>query len=183
MTTTPKSSQEDAFGDSWVHLSAPGSETSTPLGSIHNGDMQRLLWEAQRESNQSSARVSCASSRRESPKSPPNSPNVELSLGEELKGVYINYNKEDFLPIAKSSDWVWDWSSRPDQQPPKEWKFRHPKRVCLSMRHSKAMKSGIFSTEVLSVMLLTNLVSLLLGAGVGFYLGKKLTPVTTFAMD
>lgn len=31
-----------------------------------------------------------------SPKSPPNSPNTELSIEDDLRGVYINYNKVKF---------------------------------------------------------------------------------------
>uniref|UniRef100_T1IIV1 BCL2/adenovirus E1B 19 kDa protein-interacting protein 3 n=1 Tax=Strigamia maritima TaxID=126957 RepID=T1IIV1_STRMM len=144
---------------SWVDLDLHRSELPSPLGLINDAEIQRLLLEAQRESNQSSIVVSSSSSRRESPQSPPNSPNAELSTGDDIKDFYIN--KE------KNTDWVWDWSSRPDQQPPKEWRFKHPKGGRLSVRHSKAMKSGLLSSEVLSFVLLTNLVSLLLGAGIG----------------
>lgn len=180
MTSTPKSSHDDNLGESWVDLSEQNPDRVTPLpfGSLHNGDMQKLLWEAQRDSTQSSARVSGASTRRGSPKSPPNSPNTELSSVEDLKDVYINCSKQDdLLALDRNTDWVWDWSSRPDQQPPKEWKFRHPRKVCLSMRHSKAMKCGLFSAEVFSILMLTNLVSILLGAGLGFYVGKRLGTV------
>ncbi|KAK6639519.1 hypothetical protein RUM43_007792 [Polyplax serrata] len=116
--------------ESWVELSANGNGSSTtpdrvtPLPFTTGEEYLRLLREAQRESNQSSARVSLASSRRDSPrdspKSPPNSPNTELNTEDEFKGVYINYfNKDGIVHFDGSSDWIWDWSSRPDQAPPK----------------------------------------------------------------
>jgi len=184
MTSTPKSVQDEMLGESWVDLSEqpPDRITPLPFGFQHSTDMQKLLWEAQRESNQSSARVSGASTRRGSPKSPPNSPNTELSSGDDLKDFYINRSRDD-LSLFERNDWVWDWSSRPDQQPPKEWKFKHPRKAGLSMRHSKVMKRGLFSAEVFSILMLTNLVSLLLGAGLGFYIGKRLGTTVVSTLD
>lgn len=199
MTTSPKSVMEDSLGESWVDLSEHSFDRLTPLPSVaslhlYNGDMAKLLWEAQKESNHSSGRVSGASSRKGSPKSPPNSPNSESTGSNESAGsdpdslndVYINPDKGDLLESVQinTTDWVRDWSSRPDQLPPKEWNFRHPIKTGLSMRHSKAMKNKLFSAEVFSLVLLTNLVSLILGTGFGFYLGKKLSvQVVPVALD
>lgn len=184
MTSTPKSTNEDVLGESWVELGAqstsshtPDRVTPLPFGS--GEEYLRLLREAQRESNQSSARVSVASSRRDSPrdspKSPPNSPNTELSTDEDLKGVYINYcyKDGDFMNVDRSTDWIWDWSSRPDQVPPKDWKFKHPKRKTYSIRHAKVGKNSLFSKEVLYTLFLTNFISLLLGTGVGVWLSRR----------
>ncbi|CAK1547911.1 unnamed protein product [Leptosia nina] len=99
--------------ESWVELNSGG------LSGAEN-EYIRLLREAQRESRDSSVRHSRASSMKGSPKSPPNSPNLEPSTEDELKGVYINCWRDD------SNDWVWEWSSRPDQMPPKDWRFKHP---------------------------------------------------------
>jgi len=113
---------DECLGESWVDVC---ENPTSPAPSNNPEDYLRLLREAQRESNQSSALVSLASTRKNSPrstpKSPPNSPNTEpVTEGEELKGFYINYctNKED-VNLESTSDWVWDWSSRPEQQPPK----------------------------------------------------------------
>ncbi len=62
------------------------------------------------------------------PKSPPNSPNPELSLfPEELKGVYINRLNTESTPTAAgaanpnqtvtASELIWDWTSRPNVPP------------------------------------------------------------------
>uniref|UniRef100_A0A1B6CNX8 BCL2/adenovirus E1B 19 kDa protein-interacting protein 3 n=1 Tax=Clastoptera arizonana TaxID=38151 RepID=A0A1B6CNX8_9HEMI len=182
MTTTPKSI-EDTLGESWVDLTG-GQHTPdriTPLPFSSGDEYIRLLKEAQRESNQSSARVSLASSRRDSPhsspKSPPNSPNTELAATEdELKGVYINYSYKDgdFVNVDRNTDWIWDWSSRPDQLPPKDWKFKHPKRKSnYSIRTAKVGKISLFSKEVLYTLFLTNVISLILGTGVGVWLSRK----------
>uniref|UniRef100_A0A2M4CPP3 Putative pheromone-processing carboxypeptidase kex1 n=1 Tax=Anopheles darlingi TaxID=43151 RepID=A0A2M4CPP3_ANODA len=105
-------------------LNVRSPERTTPLPFASVEEYIRLLREAQRESKESSRVASLTSSRknspRGSPKSPPNSPNTELAATEEdLKNVYINYLNKDG-DIVKDTDWVWDWSSRPDQQPPND---------------------------------------------------------------
>uniref|UniRef100_A0A171AX58 Bcl2 adenovirus e1b 19 kDa protein-interacting protein 3 n=1 Tax=Triatoma infestans TaxID=30076 RepID=A0A171AX58_TRIIF len=168
MTTTPTSIPEEGLGESWVEL-GPSPDRTTPLPFAPAEEYLRLLREAQRESNQSSARVSLASSRKGSPKSPPNSPNTELSVDEDLKGVYINYHGKEgeWVGVDKSTDWIWDWSSRPDQAPPKDWKFKHPARKMLSMRTAKVGKIALFSREMMYTILITNVLSLIIGTGMG----------------
>lgn len=188
MTSTTPTKLVDILGESWVEL----GQTSSGIQLIERGKSKnmlpsppciaaneeylRLLREAQRESNQSSTRVSVAGSSRHtprgSPKSPPNSPNNELSSDEELKGYYINKELEN-------TDWVWDWSSRPDSAPPKDWKFKHPsngssmRRSYYSIRHAKVGKTSLFSREVLYTLLLTNVLSVIIGTGIGVWLCRR----------
>lgn len=51
----------------------------------------------------------------------------------------------------------------------RDWKFEHPKRIRqgYSMRLARVGKNSLFSREVIYSLLLTNVLSLLLGAGVG----------------
>ncbi|XP_053668807.1 BCL2/adenovirus E1B 19 kDa protein-interacting protein 3 [Anopheles marshallii] len=153
--------------------------TVPPLAFASVEEYIRLLREAQRESKESSRIPSL----RSSPKSPPNSPNTELAATEEdLRNVYINYVNKDG-DIVKDSDWIWDWSSRPDQQPPKLWKFEHPNQTQeernkpihagYSIRQVRVGKNSLFSREFLYSIVLTNVLSLLLGAGIGAWLQKR----------
>lgn len=50
----------------------------------------------------------------------------------------------------------------------RNWKFIHPKKKTFSMRNAKVGKDSLFSKEVLYTLFLTNILSILLGAGVGY---------------
>ncbi|XP_045482240.1 BCL2/adenovirus E1B 19 kDa protein-interacting protein 3 [Harmonia axyridis] len=174
--SSSKSSLDDVLGESWVDVSSVHSGsggTATPLTftqQLHVEDYLRLLREAQRESNQSSARVSLAGSRRDSPKgspkSPPNSPVEGTCLNMDWQAYYLNSeSKED-------SDFFNDWSSRPDQLPPKNWSFRPRKRELLSIRHARLGNNSIFSRKGLCTLFLSNILSILLGTGIGLWLSR-----------
>ncbi|XP_065360565.1 BCL2/adenovirus E1B 19 kDa protein-interacting protein 3 isoform X1 [Calliphora vicina] len=203
MSATPPKMNEDLLGGklfkSWIELSTAATmagvkspDRITPLPFANGEEYLRLLREAQRESNQSSRVVSLASSRRDtprdSPKSPPNSPNTELCAEDELKHVYINYwNKTG--ETQKDTDWLDEWNSRPDQQPPKDWKFEHPqnqqkkKTAGYSIRLTRLGKNSLFSREILYSLILSNVLSLLLGAGLGLWLSKRGILFTRVVID
>ncbi|KAG7216650.1 hypothetical protein INR49_023362 [Caranx melampygus] len=152
-----------------------GLEHVPSSSSIHNGDMEKILLDAQHESSRSNS--SCDSPPR------PHSPQDE--------GQIIFDSEEDALDkerdmdiLMKDADWVADWSSRPENIPPKEFHFRHPRRsVTLSMRKTGAMKKGgIFSAEFLKVFIPSLLLSHILALGLGVYIGKRLTtpPASSF---
>lgn len=178
----------------------PRSPATPPFGG--ENDYLRMLREAQRESNRSSTKVSPISSALmsltgtpkraspiDSPKSPPNSPNPELALhplAEELRGVYINKFKDSSTQHSGGgvtpSDIVWDWTSRPNI-PQKEWRLPSSARSRKSSGSSKVSfgknvkeecgKKSIFSKEVMYTLVITNLLSLLLGTGIGIWLSRR----------
>lgn len=162
-----------------------GLEHVPSSSSIHNGDMEKILLDAQHESSRSNS--SCDSPPR------PHTPQDEgqIIFDVDLTGRRDSQSEEDVLEkerdmdiLMKDADWVADWSSRPENVPPKEFHFRHPRRsVTLSMRKTGAMKKGgIFSAEFLKVFIPSLLLSHILALGLGVYIGKRLTtpPASSF---
>ncbi|KAG9341868.1 hypothetical protein JZ751_018592 [Albula glossodonta] len=174
---------------SWVEVHfGNGSEDAAQLvgqeqaASVQDGDMERMLLEAQRESGRSSSRGSSHCD------SPPRSQTPLYLRSSEMRSTgekNSSQSEEDFLErrweidniMKKNADWIWDWSSRPENVPPKEFLFKHPKRSgTLSIRNSRVMKKGgIFSAEFLKVFLPSLLISHIMAIGLGIYIGRRLT--------
>jgi len=160
---------------SFTPILPPARVTPVPFGS--DQDYMRMLKEAQKETScRSSARVSPLTSTFvsqhstpcHSPKSPPNSPRTELAdTSSELQGVFINRVKDDAL-----TDFMWDWSSTPC--PPKEWKTRTSTSSSIISKAASRKKASRGSTySNLYTFLLTNLVSLVVGAGLGVWFYRR----------
>ncbi|GFQ80592.1 hypothetical protein TNCT_173251 [Trichonephila clavata] len=182
MSHSVKSLDDENLIDSWVDLNMTGElsrgsdgsqKRSTPISSlISSGKLEKLLWEAQHESCPSSLVDSGKSSRKESPKSP-RSPIIEDVALDNTLDESFSSQCESGQRRHGSTDWIWEWSSKPDQRPPKEWKLQHP-RSTLSLRNSKAAKSGLFSSEMLTILIVTNLLSVLIGTGFGLCISKRI---------
>ena len=147
---------------SWVDLApSPG-----PLGS--EVQLMRMLKEAQGET---SCRTSCGVSpfmSHNSPKSPPNSPTVELTEDQDLDLSDVYINREVAI-----SDLIWDWSSRPNIDPPKQWRLQNINTKYSGSPQEKKKSQKKFSPNFMLTFFLTNVISLIIGAGLGIWLKKR----------
>ncbi|XP_063066912.1 BCL2/adenovirus E1B 19 kDa protein-interacting protein 3 [Engraulis encrasicolus] len=179
-------SPDDTLNGSWVELeglvvaassqreSQAGPQDTTSL--LLQGELERILQEAQLESERSSHTDSPPQiiTPRTSPR-----PASEGSGGSSSTDVITIQSDDSDRRV--SAEWVWDWSSRPEYLPPKEFVFHHPKQsgTALSVRKSEVMKRGLFSSDMLLLLLPSLLASHALTLGLGIYIGKRLASSST----
>ncbi|XP_029604562.1 BCL2/adenovirus E1B 19 kDa protein-interacting protein 3 isoform X1 [Salmo trutta] len=163
----------------------PGSGSAS--ASVQGGvDLEKMLLDAQHESGRSSSRGSVPCD------SPPRPQTPLLRRGSEVHSSgekNSSQSEEDYLErrrevenlMKKNADWIWDWSSRPENIQRKEFVLKHPKRTNpLSIRNTSVMKNGgIFSAEFLKLFLPSLLISHVLAIGLGVYIGRRLTTSVT----
>ncbi|XP_038816122.1 BCL2/adenovirus E1B 19 kDa protein-interacting protein 3-like isoform X2 [Salvelinus namaycush] len=163
----------------------PGSGSAS--GSVQGGvDLERMLLDAQHESGRSSSRGSVPCDSPPRPQTPLLRRDSEVhSSGEKNSSQseedYLERRREVENLMKKNADWIWDWSSRPENIQRKEFVLKHPKRTNpLSIRNTSVMKNGgIFSAEFLKLFLPSLLISHVLAIGLGVYIGRRLTTSVT----
>ncbi|CAM4711778.1 BCL2/adenovirus E1B 19 kDa protein-interacting protein 3 [Siphateles boraxobius] len=196
MSIEKQSVPEENLQGSWVELHFNNGGGSSPKGGTEeqaastapSGDLEKMLLEAQHESGRSSSRGSlpCDSPPRSQTPSHLRRGSEVHSSGEKNSSQseedYLERRREVEILMKKNADWIWDWSSRPENLPPKEFLLRHPKRSStLSMRNTSVMKKGgIFSAEFLKVFLPSLVLSHILAVGLGVYIGRRITTSGTF---
>nr|XP_020452794.1 BCL2/adenovirus E1B 19 kDa protein-interacting protein 3 [Monopterus albus] len=186
MSLQKEISSDESLQGSWVelHFSGTGSQSTSHHGSqeqiptsSQECEVEKMLLDAQHESGRSSSKGS----------SQCNSPlraQTPLLL---LRGSEGNSSQsdEDFQErrrevenlMKKNADWIWDWSSRPENSPPKGFLLKYPKRLTsLSIRNTSVMKKGgVLSADFLKIFLPSLIISHILAVGLGIYIGKRLT--------
>ncbi|KAL6101988.1 bnip3 [Pungitius sinensis] len=189
-------SSDESLQGSWIelHFSGNGSQSaSLPHGSqeqiptgVQEVDVEQLLLDAQHESGRNSSKGSSKGS------SQCNSPLRAQTPLLVWRGSEANSSQsdEDFQErrrdvenmMKKNADWIWDWSSRPENNPPKEFLLKNPKRsTSLSIRNTSVMKKGgVLSADFLKLFLPSLIISHILAVGLGIYIGKRLTSHNTY---
>ncbi|VDK41727.1 unnamed protein product [Anisakis simplex] len=119
------------------------------------------------------------------------SPHVEFEPNLEQ----VKFRLTQDLPSSKNADWTWYWSSRPETHPPRSVRQRsglldstlstppnspEPESLTASSPveyHRKAIiskSSSLFRLDILFGFVVSNLVTFMLGAAIGFCVCKKL---------
>ncbi|XP_020628130.1 BCL2/adenovirus E1B 19 kDa protein-interacting protein 3-like isoform X1 [Orbicella faveolata] len=158
----------ESLNGSWVKLDGSfrngnGAQHSPVIS--EDGAMEDLLAEAVEEQSKQ------GSSGEKSPSSSPSPPGL-LRTGDPI------------LPQERNTDWIWEWSSRIESQPPKDWKMQHPTKKSkprgstLSIRRTKVMRS---SSELMNinfyVVVPAVVLSHLIAFGIGVYVGRRMVQV------
>lgn len=74
----------------------------------------------------------------------------------------------------KNLDWFWDWTNQPEYFCGYEWKIYAPKHEYLSqqrqlVRETMDRRAGVYFTrDIISLLLLTNILSIVIGAGLTY---------------
>lgn len=186
-TAMPQSSQAPGLQEESLHGSSVelyfgnnGNGSIIPDSvSVYNGNMEKILLDAQHESGQSSSKSShCDNPPRSQTQDNNRASETDThSVGEKnsshSKEDYVERRKEVENILKKNSDQIWNWSGQPENIPPtKEFLlFKHPAcMTTLSMRNTSVMKKGgIFFSEFLRVFLPSLLLSHLLSVCMGIY--------------
>ncbi|XP_068614138.1 BCL2/adenovirus E1B 19 kDa protein-interacting protein 3-like [Brachionichthys hirsutus] len=191
MSLHKDNSLNDGLQGSWIELhfsgttsrstSRCGSQEQTPT-SMQEGDVEVMLLDAQHESGRNSSRGSSQSN------SPLRAPTpLLLWRGSEGNSSQSDEDcqerrREVENLMKKNVDWIWDWPSRPENSPPKEFLLKCPTRSTpLSIRNTSAMKKGgILSADFLKLFLPSLVISHILAVGLGIYIGKRLMSHNTY---
>ncbi|KAF7490603.1 hypothetical protein SSS_03744 [Sarcoptes scabiei] len=165
MASTTQSDDIVSLNDSWIDINENfPSSCETPLHILVKNNniaplqsLERLLLDAQKESGTPSFKGSWFGSLPITPdglQTPPNS-------------LYLR-NTGDLNDRTKyNNDWIWDWSNRSDPTT-KDWTHLKSDKKHRTTFRQWVIRRGILSKEVLSLLLLTNVLSLILGAGIGY---------------
>ncbi|KAK7172569.1 hypothetical protein R3I93_002627 [Phoxinus phoxinus] len=184
MSLSGSQTPDDALHGSWVELeglvgSAGQSEgelgAQDTTASFLQGELERILLEAQLECERSSQTESPPQVVTPRTSGSPKPASEGSSSSTDCVTIQSDENDRQV-----SAEWVWDWSSRPENLPPKEFVFHHPKQSgSLSVRKTEVMKRGLFSSDVLLILLPSLLASHALTLGLGIYIGKRLASSST----
>jgi len=167
--------EEGSLQESWVEL-AP-SRTSL-CSSVEAVLIDRDSYEGNKDSRLSPVSLQ--------------SPHVEFESNlEQVKYRLV----KDMLPPGKNTDWIWDWSSRPEAHPPKGLRHRGPIDSTLTTppnspepemeeaftfnKKQQEKKKSVFRVDVLFGLVVSNLMTFVLGAAIGYCICKKLSKSET----
>ncbi|PAV86525.1 hypothetical protein WR25_24257 [Diploscapter pachys] len=97
------------------------------------------------------------------------SPHVEFDNLEQVKYKLV----KEMLPPGRGTDWIWDWSSRPESIPPKHLRIRQYGSNLTTPPNSPVpdvypiVEDSAFSMRVVFGFIMSNIVTFVIGAAIG----------------
>ncbi|KAF8354876.1 dct-1 [Pristionchus pacificus] len=110
------------------------------------------------------------------------SPHLEFESLEQVKYKLVR----DMLPPGKNTDWIWDWSSRPEALPPKCVRMRQygsnlttppnspEPELLAAFPIDRKDRASYLSMNMFVGFIVSNLVTLVIGAAIGFAVCRRL---------
>ena len=143
----------------WVDVSR--DDSYSPFSIIDDEDLVKMLREAQDISESSSVRMT--------PSPVASRPFDDIT---DLSEVYINNIKDEEYGAIEE----YIWSSRPDIHPPKQWNLRKcssNSSIHQALSNIKMDTKESDEEENYFTLIITNLISLIVGTGIGVFLYKR----------
>ncbi|XP_059375613.1 BCL2/adenovirus E1B 19 kDa protein-interacting protein 3-like [Carassius carassius] len=171
MSTQKLIIQEESLHDSWVELHFDScSEHSEDVPALSDiTDLEKMLLEAQRESS-SSSRTSSHCSSPQRVQTPPLISAVSFNTHIISQGEVVAKSKQEAEAVAR----ICEWSSRPENFPPKAFIIKRPKRnrMCSKNREKNDKE---MNTNLLKLLLPSLVLTHILMLGLGICIGRRLS--------
>ncbi|XP_026115939.1 BCL2/adenovirus E1B 19 kDa protein-interacting protein 3-like [Carassius auratus] len=163
--------QEESLHDSWVELHfdscSEHSEDAPALSDIT--DLEKMLLEAQRESS-SSSRTSSHCSSPQRVQTPPLISAVSFNTHIISQGEVVAASTQEAEAVAR----ICEWSSRPENFPPKAFIIKRPKRNRMCSKNREKNEKEM-NTNFLKLLLPSLLLTHILMLGLGICIGRRLS--------
>lgn len=155
-----RNGDDESTAESWVDI-APSRGSLSSIDALGTFDVDPVFKDFSRDSPIS-----------------PHSSHIEFEPN--LEQVKYHLTKE--VPVERSTDWIWDWNSRPEAIPPRGLNRysvlstppNSPEQNSTASCYRYKRRRSLTRLEMLFGLVVSNLFTFMIGAAIGFYMCKRL---------